>query len=207
MENPATGSWYEIDCFSWDVNPEVAWSWRLGPSIRRMKSIIKTRKWLSAVSGAANQPKRLPCGRLGHTEITEQSDRVLCGNSNYCEQLLKTFHMRWMEVCRKLYNSALAPWIDLQIEEIEDFQERITNLTKRLKRCNDSAAREARRWVRKSIKVTWEEEWWLEIIDEAKPAERFGDIKKLYSTLRTKQWNDGIWFLQPRWVQETVWGK
>ena len=33
-------------------------------------------------------------------------------------------------------------------------------------------------------KATWEEECGLEIIDEAKSAERCGDIRKLYSTLR-----------------------
>ena len=36
----------------------------------------------------------------------------------------------------------------------------------------------------KADKERWEEEWWLKVVEDAKAAERAGDIRKLYSALK-----------------------
>ena len=76
-------------------------------------------------------------------------------------------------------------------EDIKRFQQKISNLTHALNDTDSvtesSTLREERRRVRKAYKVSkkqWEEDWWLEIVNEASEAARRGDTRKLYTTLK-----------------------
>ena len=80
----------------------------------------------------------------------------------------------------------MSPWLDTHLEEIDNFQNLISQLTQEMNN-NILTAREERKTVRKDYKKAkkrWEEEWWMEIVEDARKAELQGDIGTLYKTLK-----------------------
>ena len=92
-----------------------------------------------------------------------------------------------------MWEKAENPWLDTHQNEIKYFQETISEITAAIQSGPDrDKAKEERTRVRKEYKeakMSWEESWWLQIVDEAKDAEGKGNIKKMYQTLK-KNWGE-----------------
>ncbi|XP_075264195.1 uncharacterized protein LOC142356111 [Convolutriloba macropyga] len=202
--HPRTGRWHEIDGFL--VRQEDRSRW-----VRKIKT-IQMRHRLSdhdpkyMLAKLTFSKKREPnnskpkCNinwdklkipevaikfREGVDKAVENSAQTL----NWM-QLMKTFREAGAEHCGKKEKAHLNPWLDTHQDEMEAFQRELSGLTERIKTTNSDGrelAREQRRDLRKKIKYAktfWEEEWWLEVVEEAKKAEVKGDVRALYKTLR-----------------------
>ena len=98
---------------------------------------------------------------------------------------------RELKVCGTKQKSALNPWLDDHEQDIEDYQKRISDLTKRIEREHNPQVKELikdeRKRARKEYKkakLAWENEFWMTIVDESKEAERKNNSRTLYKTLR-----------------------
>ena len=96
-----------------------------------------------------------------------------------------------LKVCGTKKKSALNPWLDDHEQDIEDYQKRISDLTKRIEREHNPQVKELikdeRKRARKEYKkakLAWENEFWMTIVDECKEAERKNNSRTLYKTLR-----------------------
>ncbi|XP_063727214.1 uncharacterized protein LOC134854786 [Symsagittifera roscoffensis] len=92
--------------------------------------------------------------------------------------------------CCGLKEKKNLPWMDDHKDEIQQYQEQITRETEEIDNTRvdeQTRRRQNRKGTRKRFKADkerWEEEWWLKVVEEAKAAERTGDIRKLYSALK-----------------------
>ena len=99
---------------------------------------------------------------------------------------MKLFEKAGNLACGSKAKRNLSPWLDNHLEEIGNFQNLITRLTQEMNN-NIPTATEERKTVRKDYKKAkkrWEEEWWMEIVEDARKAELQGDIGTLYKTLK-----------------------
>ena len=200
---PSRNSWHEIDGF-------LVRQKNRSKCLKSVNTVTTARSlsdhWPKSLTGWLQRPtpRRQPRAQKNNTNWEALKDPITRAKfqSETERETEKQSGGRWTEliagiakagkrVCGTKGKVALSPWLDRHEREIKGFKEKITTLIKRAKEASTQEGKHRwtvfRKQVRKLYKLAkkkWEEEWWLEKVQETETAERKGEIGTIYKTLR-----------------------
>ena len=200
-KTPGQSSWHEIDGFAVKQDQRS----RLVKNVRTVNLIgapsdhlpKRADFWLNHKRSekSMKKPPRVNWEALKKPEVwkayTEAVDKKFDNPDVSWTKMMEQVNEAGKETCGLKEKSNLSPWLDNHEKEIDEFQSKLSQLTKECDSTEDPMAKENLRSQRKllrsrykRLKKQWEEEWWMDVVKDAQKAEETGDSRMLYQTLR-----------------------